>query len=76
MTDLSDKVHDLTIQYLGPAADMFLERQTDSHMNGLQFSDLRPEHLPVLAKWINVSAGLVIEQNKATELAEKVKRLA
>ena len=62
----------ITIFYLGPTSHMFLQRQTKSHMSGLDFNHLSSEHLPELSKWIKISAGLLIDKDKAQELAEKV----
>jgi hypothetical protein len=72
MSDLSEKVLKLTSLYIGPASERFLERQTNSHMGGLKFADLKKEHLPELAKWVNVSAGLLIDKVKAQELSKKI----
>jgi len=72
MTELSEKVLRLTICYLGPASARFLERQTSSHMSGLKFSDLEKKHLPDLAKWVNISAGLIIDKGRAKELSDKI----
>jgi hypothetical protein len=72
LTELSEKVLKLTTNYIGPAAQRFLERQTTSHMNGLQFNTIEKQHLTELAKWVNISAGLVIDKAKAQELANKI----
>lgn len=76
MSELSDKVLKVTIDYIGPSSQKFLERQTTSHMNGLTLNDLKKEHVPELAKWVNVSAGLLIGKEKATELQGKLLKLA
>ena len=75
MSVLSDQVLSISLQYLGPAARKFLERQTVSHMQGLKFEDLAPAHLPQLAWWIHASAKLVIDYEKAREFADKVASL-
>ncbi len=75
MTELSDKVLKLTTTYIGPASQKFLERQTISHMNSLAFNALEKQHLPELAKWVNTSASLLINQAKAKELADKIAAL-
>lgn len=72
MSQISEKVLATSIQYLGPAAKMFLERQTKYHLDGLAFDDLQPAHLPELAKWVNTSAGLIIDKTRAQELSEKI----
>ncbi len=76
MTELSDKVLKLTLAYIGPASIKFLERQTVSHMNGLAFNALEKKHIPELAKWVAVSAGLLISPVKAKDLADKILTLA
>jgi hypothetical protein len=76
MTELSDKVLKLTSSYIGPASQKFLERQTVSHMNGLQFNALEQKHLSELAKWVKVSASLLIALPKAQDLANKILTLA
>ncbi len=75
MTELSDKVLKLTASYIGPASQKFLERQTTSHMNGLNFNEIEKQHLPELAKWVSTSAGLLIAPAKAQELASKITAL-
>jgi hypothetical protein len=72
MSALSDKVFSLSVGYLGPAAKIFLERQTKGHMGGLAFDALEKKHLPELSRWIMISASLVIEADKAKELSGKV----
>jgi hypothetical protein len=75
MSALSDKVVTLSITYLGPAAKVFLERQTKAHMNGLAFDALDRQHLPELSKWIFISGKLIIDPAKAKELADKIAKL-
>lgn len=73
MSQLSDRVLALSIVYLGPAAKMFLDRQTNAHMKGLKFEDISPSNLPDLAKWISISAGLLIGKEQADEFAQRIK---
>ena len=75
MNALSDKAVTIASTYLGPAAKVFLERQTRAHMGGLPFDTLDKQHLPELAKWVRISAKLLIEPAKATELSEKIAKL-
>jgi hypothetical protein len=76
MTELSEKVLKLTASYVGPAAQKFLERQTSGHMNGLAFNMLEKKHLPELSKWVNISAGLLMDKVKAQDLANKIAALS
>jgi hypothetical protein len=75
LTELSEKVLKLTTQLIGPASRKFLERQTISHMNGLNFDALEPKHLPDLARWVEISAGLIIKPEVAKGLALKIAAL-
>lgn len=75
MSQLSEKVLTTSVLYLGPAARMFLERQTKYHLNGLAFDDLQLTHLPELARWVNISAGLIIDKVRAKELSEKIAKM-
>ena len=76
MSDISEKVLAITIQVLGPASRRFLERQTKFHLDGLEFDDLKKEHIPELAKWVGISAQLVVDEKKASQLADKIKNLS
>lgn len=75
MSIMSKKVLAVTIDYIGPSAEAFLQRQTTRHMNGLEFDNLEKQHLPELAKWVRVSAGLLIDKGRAVELSEKILKL-
>jgi hypothetical protein len=72
MKALSEEVTAIAIGYLGPAARIFLERQTKAHMNGLLLQDLERQHLPELQKWILISASLVIDKAKAQEFSKRI----
>lgn len=70
MNELAQKVLSISIAYLGPAAKMFLARQTKYHMQGLKYEELQKEHLAELSRWIVISGTLVIEKSKAEELSK------
>jgi hypothetical protein len=72
MTIIAEKVIATAINYLGPAANKFLQRQTNFHMNGLNFETIDKQHLVELAKWVNVSASLLIGEQKGKELADRI----
>ncbi|EJG06039.1 hypothetical protein Metli_0061 [Methanofollis liminatans DSM 4140] len=75
MNLLSKRVLDITTEYLGPGAERFLERQTRSHMDGVEFSAIQRSDMPDLIKWVNISAGLLIGKERAAELTEKLKKI-
>jgi len=76
ITALSERVLAQVIQYLGPASKRFLERQTQFHLNGLDFDKLELTHIPELAKWVEISAQLIVDKGKAEELAEKIRKIS
>lgn len=75
MSDVSEKVLAITVQVMGPASRRFLERQTKFHLDGLEFDNLTKEHIPELAKWVGISAQLIVDEKKAAMLAETIKKL-
>jgi hypothetical protein len=75
MTNIAESVTSTAVNYLGPAASKFLQRQTSFHMNGLNFENIEKQHLAELAKWVNVSASLLIGNQKGQELANKIASL-
>jgi hypothetical protein len=75
MSILSKRVLAVTVDYIGPSAEAFLVRQTTHHLNGISFDDIDKQHLPELAKWVKVSAGLLIDKGRASELSDKILKL-
>ena len=71
MSVLSDKVVTISKPFLGPAAESFLSRQCKSHLK-IELGDLNSTHLKELAKWVELGAGLLMEQAKASDLSRKV----
>jgi hypothetical protein len=72
---LSEKALALSVEYFGPAAKVFLERQTKWHLDGLVFDSLEQKHLADLANWVLISGALVIEPAKAKELSAKIEAI-
>ena len=75
MSSYSDEAIKVTQKYLGPSSKTFLERQTRSHMNGLDLNNLDRGHLADLAKWVEISAGLLLDKPKAKELASLLAKI-
>ena len=57
--------------YLGPAAETFISRQCKSHLKK-DPTQLATSDLVTLAKWVELGAGLLMDQAKAAELAGKL----
>lgn len=76
MSDLSERALAVSVEYLGPAARVFLERQTKWHLDGLAFDALEQKHLPELAKWVAISGALVVDPAQAKELSDKIGAMA
>jgi hypothetical protein len=75
VSQYSEEAIKVTKKYLGPAARSFLERQTRSHMNGLDLNDLDRSQIADLARWVETSAGLLIDKAKAKELASALLKI-
>lgn len=76
MSEISEKVTKIGVNYLGPAAKTFFERQTKAHMGGLPFDEVEKDNLLDLSKWVNISGSLIIQKDKAKELADKIAALS
>ena len=61
-TLLYDKVVKITNVYLGPAADRFMSRQVENHLNK-EPDELTQEDLVNLIAWIKVSVSLLTEDS-------------
>jgi hypothetical protein len=70
---LYEEVVAVSKTYLGPATEQFIARQC-------KILKLEPRHLgsadlAPLAKWVEIGAGMVMDEKKAKELASRVKSL-
>jgi hypothetical protein len=75
MSALSDKILSITIEYIGPASERFLERQSVNHLNIKSFSEIERKHIQELMKWTKISAGLLIGEVKAQELCNRLNQV-
>ncbi len=71
---LCDTVIEAAKPYMGPAAEKFMKRQIKDHL-GIEPDELTSDKLAELATWCASSGKLVMGEDKAKELAEKVKSL-
>jgi hypothetical protein len=60
---LYQKVVDVTREYVGPAADRFVERQVRNHLNK-EPERLRKQDLVSLIDWISLAMALLTEDEK------------
>ena len=71
MNQLYEKVLNETRSYLMDRSEVFLDRQCTSHLN-IRPEQLTREHLPVLAKWVLISASLMIKRESAEKLKDSI----
>ena len=71
---LYEDVVEVAKPYLGPAAGKFISRQIGGHLS-IQDAQLAKQHLPELAKWVHSSGGMLMDDAKAKELADKIAKL-
>lgn len=74
MTAIAQKVVAISQPYLGPATESFLARQCKSHLK-TDLAAVTQSQMKELAKWVEVSAGLIMDSAKAAELARKLAAL-
>jgi len=71
---LCDSAIDAAKPFMGPAAEKFMNRQIKLHL-GIEPAELTADKLEELATWCVSSGKLVMGEDKAKELAQKVKAL-
>jgi len=57
--------------YLGPAAESFLTRQCKTRLK-IEPPLLAASQMAELAKWVGIGAELIMDKDKAVELARKI----
>jgi hypothetical protein len=60
---LYERVVDVTLLYLGPAAERFIARQIKTHINK-EPEELNEEDLEKLVDWIKLAIALLTEDSK------------
>ena len=74
--DLYHQVVDVTADYLGPAAERFIERQVQSHLQKRP-EDLRPKDVTSLSDWLRGALSVLTEdKNLVDEYARRLRELA
>jgi hypothetical protein len=72
---LYDDVLAVSREYLGPAAQRFLDRQISDRLDLVKKEDLALRHLDELAKWCQSSGALYLADGKAAEYAARLTAL-
>jgi len=70
-TDFYDRVFKELKPFFGPMTDRFLTRQIMAHVGKTPLT-ISIEDKQVLAKWVKISAGLLLDGEVAARLAEKI----
>ena len=68
---LYDEVVSLGKPYLGMVTDQFMARQCKFHLK-IRPQELSESHLEELARWVEISAGLIMDKEKAKELKDRI----
>lgn len=72
---LFDEVKNTVSRYIGAQSEKFIERQCRAHLK-VEPGGLNSSHVTELAKWVGISAGLILSQDKADELKRDILKLA
>jgi hypothetical protein len=75
MSAVADQVLAISKVYPGPAAESFISRQCKAHLK-TDLPALTANQVKELSKWVEVSAGLIMDSAKASALAHKIAALA
>ncbi len=65
-TSLYSQVVEITQDYLGPAAERFINRQIETHI-GKKPEDLTPNDLEKLVDWIKIAIALLTEDGETVD---------
>lgn len=68
---LYDEVVGLSKPYLGMATEKFVARQCEQHVK-VSPQQLSRAELPELARWMEISGGMIMDKTKAKELAARI----
>ena len=71
---LYNDVIEMARPYLGPAAEQFVSRQVNGHLD-VSSDQLTGLHLEELSKWCFISGKLIMAEAKAEEFSRRVKLL-
>ncbi|HLK03769.1 MAG TPA: hypothetical protein VKT53_04945 [Candidatus Acidoferrum sp.] len=71
MSEVSDKIINVSKTYLGPATESFLSRQCTAHLK-VELASLTAAQVKTLAERVEKSAALIMDAAKAAELAKKI----
>lgn len=75
ITTLYSEVVDITTDYLGPAADRYIKRQIEGHLNK-QPDQLKKGDLRTLIEWIKISMSLLTDDHELVDkYIEDLRRL-
>lgn len=76
VTDTSKEVIAITEEYLGPAAERFVNRLSNFHLDK-SAAELTSKDLPKLIEWIKVSLGLLTEDRvMVDDCVRKLRKLS
>lgn len=73
---LYDRALAILADYLGPAADRFIDRQIEGHL-GKPPGRLNPGDIPVLVEWTRLALALLTEDKVAVDqMSQRLLKLA
>lgn len=72
---LFDDAKNIASKYIGTQSEKFLERQCRVHLK-VEPGSLSSSQIADLAKWVGISAGLILPRDKADALKQEILKLA
>ncbi len=74
MSQVANKSLEIAARYMGGRGESFIKRQCNAHLN-ISMDSLSPKHIPELAKWVGISAGLIMDKAKVERFKKEISSL-
>lgn len=71
MSQVANKAIEIAARYMGDGGEGFIRRQCSAHLN-INIESLSPKHIPELAKWVGISAGLVMDKAQVERFKKEI----
>lgn len=71
MSQVASKAVEIAARYMGDRGEGFIRRQCSAHLN-INMDSLSPKHIPELARWVAVSAGLIMDKAQVERFKKEI----
>jgi hypothetical protein len=71
---LIDDIKTVAVKYVGSESQRFIDRQCRAHLK-VEPQVVNRAHLPELARWVGISAGIILSQDQAEAFKQEILNL-